>query len=192
VKHEHGGRSSGALIDGRKLLADLNIAEGEILLDAGCGDGYLSIIASRLVGPAGTVYAVDVCEESLGRLKDEIERKGIANLKPFRADITEKIPIADGTAGVCLLVNVLHGFVANGEERRAIEELARVLARHGRLVVVEFKTALDGAEAEAPGPPMSQRISKEDTIRLIAAFGFAAEASLNPGPHHYAVVFQKR
>jgi ubiquinone/menaquinone biosynthesis C-methylase UbiE len=192
VKHEHGGRSSGALIDGRKLLAGLNIAEGDSLLDAGCGDGYLAVLASGMVGSSGRVYAVDVYGESLERLKAEVGRKGIANLESFRADITEKIPLADGAVGICLLVNVLHGFVANGEDKRAIKELARVLALDGRLVVVEFKSAGDGTEADAPGPPLSQRISREDTIGLITAFGFASQASFDPGPHHYAVVFRKR
>lgn len=192
MKHEHGGRSSGALIDGRKLLSSLNIAEGETLLDAGCGDGYLAVIASGIVGPSGAVYAVDVFEESLARLRAEVDRKGITNLKPIRADITKKIPLSDGAAGVCLLVNVLHGFVVNGEDKRALGEIARVLARAGRLVVVEFKKTAEGAETDSPGPPVSQRISKQETIVRVAPFDLAVESSFEAGPHHYAVVFRKR
>ena len=190
MKHEHGGRSSGALIDGRELLEGLNIAEGDTFLDAGCGDGYLAVLASGMVGSSGAVYAVDVHEESLERLRAEVGRRGIENLRSFKADIAEKIPLEDGSVGICLLVNVLHGFVANGEDKGAIEEIARVLARGGRLVVVEFKSTGDGADA--PGPPMGQRISKEGTIGLVTAFGFDAQASFDPGPHHYAVVFRKR
>jgi SAM-dependent methyltransferase len=191
VKHEHGGRSSGSLFDGGKFLAGLGIAEGDALLDAGCGDGHLAVLASAMVGRSGTVYAVDVHEESLGRLRAEIGRIGITNLKVFKADITDKIPIADGAVGFCLLVNVLHGFVANGEDGRAMKELARVIARGGRLVVVEFKK--DGADAgTAFGPPADQRISREDAVGLVASFGFAARVSFDPGPHHYAVVFRKR
>jgi ubiquinone/menaquinone biosynthesis C-methylase UbiE len=190
VKHEHGGRSSGSLFDGGKLLAGLGISEGDALLDAGCGDGHLAVLASAMVGRSGTVYAVDVHEESLERLRAEIGRKGITNLKPFKADITEKVPIADGAVGLCLLVNVLHGFVVNGEYESAMRELARVIAREGRLVVVEFKK--NGAGAEALGPPVDQRVSSEETIGLVTPFGFAIQESFDPGPHHYAVVFRKR
>ena len=174
------------------MLAGLGISEGDALLDAGCGDGHLAVLASAMVGRSGTVYAVDVHEESLERLRAEIGRRGITNLKPFKADITEKIPIADGAVGFCLLVNVLHGFVVNGEYESAMRELARVIARGGRLVVVEFKK--NGADdgAGAPGPPADQRVSSEQTIGLVTPFGFAIQASFDPGPRHYAVVFRKR
>ena len=192
MKHEHGGRSSVELIDGRKLLAALDIAEGDTLLDAGCGDGYLAVIASGIVGRSGIVYAVDVLEVSLARLRDEIERKGITNLKPVRADITDTIPLSDAAVGVCLLVNVLHGFVVNGEDGKALEEIARVLRRDGRLVVVEFKKTDDGVAADAPGPPMSHRVSRREATELIVPFGFVKEETFDAGPHHYAIVFRKR
>ena len=76
MKHEHGGRSSIEPIDGRSLMSSVGIAEGERVLDAGCGDGHLAVLASFMTGPGGVVYAVDVFEKSLETLRREVERRG--------------------------------------------------------------------------------------------------------------------
>gem|GEM_PF-6210660 len=44
--------------------------------------------------------------------------------------------------------NVLHGFVANGQAERMVEEVTSVTRHGGRLVIIEFK------KQESPmGPP---------------------------------------
>jgi ubiquinone/menaquinone biosynthesis C-methylase UbiE len=42
-----------------------HICPGDTVLDLGCGPGYFSLPLARMVGPGGTVIAVDVQEEML-------------------------------------------------------------------------------------------------------------------------------
>ena len=44
---------------GNKLLETLCLKQGDIVLDLGCGTGYLASVASQKVGPTGKIVAVD-------------------------------------------------------------------------------------------------------------------------------------
>lgn len=51
---------------------------GARVLDLGCGMGYLAVPAARLVGPGGTVHAVDLQQKSLDALARRAHRAGVA------------------------------------------------------------------------------------------------------------------
>ncbi len=58
-KLHHRGRSSESLMDKDKILATLSITPGQIILDAGCGNGYMAKVFAKLTGETGKVYALD-------------------------------------------------------------------------------------------------------------------------------------
>ena len=41
-KHHHRGKSSESFLDKGVILRSLKITPGEMILDAGCGDGYMA------------------------------------------------------------------------------------------------------------------------------------------------------
>src|SRR4030095_13756124 len=52
----------------RRTLADLaRLAQGESVLDIGCGTGSLAIEVKRQVGPTGTVIGIDASPEMIAR-----------------------------------------------------------------------------------------------------------------------------
>lgn len=42
LKHHHQGKSSESLLDKAQILASLSITPGQVILDAGCGNGYMA------------------------------------------------------------------------------------------------------------------------------------------------------
>ncbi len=61
-----------------------NVREGSQVLDHGAGSGYYTVKIARLVGPKGTVYAVEPNKKSLDFIKRKIEREGITNVVPVK------------------------------------------------------------------------------------------------------------
>ncbi|QER41227.1 hypothetical protein F1847_00180 [Thermodesulfobacterium sp. TA1] len=49
-KHRHAGKPSRDIISASKVFDLLNLPQGIVFLDAGCGDGYFSLEASLRLG----------------------------------------------------------------------------------------------------------------------------------------------
>jgi len=186
-RHEYRGMSSKGFLDANKVLGVIGIKEGDIFLDLGSGEGYFSIAGSKAVGKSGTVYAYDIDEAAITRLRKEMAEKNSTNIIPSVVDITKELPLSDDTISLAFISNVLHGLVANGEADDTLNEISRVNVRSGRLAIVEFK------KQESPhGPPLSIRLSSDEVEPLVRRYGFLTERVKEVGPYHYAIIFKKR
>ena len=183
--HHHAGKSSKEFLNAERVLQETGLKNGDEFLDVGCGEGHFSIAASKIVGTKGKVYAIDSYEESIVVLKEQIRRENIRNIEAIVADVTKKMPLPDATTDVCLMANVVHGFLANGEVPSVMAETARVMKAGSTLAVVEFQK-IDGP----PGPPISIRITPEELEDLISGYGFKKNKVAEVGPFHYAAMFR--
>lgn len=182
-KHFHHGKSSREILDPSRVLETIELKEGDVFLDAGAGDGYMSIAASSIVGEKGKVYAVDIYEESMNILKEEIENKKIDNIEPIVADITAKIPVKDKTIDKCYMGNVLHGFVENDEVDKVMKEIRRIVKPGGTFNIIEFKKV-----ENAPGPPFHVKISPKQVRKIVEEHNFEVKVVEEVGEHHYGVI----
>jgi ubiquinone/menaquinone biosynthesis C-methylase UbiE len=181
----HGaGRSSRDLVDAEGTLRRIGLKKDDVLLDAGCGDGYWSVAASRLVGEKGRVWAADIHRPALDALTREIFVKGLRNIHPLLADVTQTLPIASNSVDVGIMVNVLHDLNEEGGAAAALTEMARIVKPGGLLLIVEFKVM----EAP-PGPPKEVRLAPERVEQLCHTAGFQTSRQLETGQYSYAMVF---
>jgi ubiquinone/menaquinone biosynthesis C-methylase UbiE len=183
--HQHAGKSSKAFLNAEQVLKETGLKIGDNFLDLGCGDGYFSVAASKIVGSKGKVYAIDTYEQSITALKEQIHRDNLNNIEAIIADVTKEIPITHSIVDVCLMANVLHGLVANKEVESTMTQVARVMKSGGTLAVVDFKK-VEGT----PGPPVSIRMTPDEVEALIAGYGFKRKRSVEVGPCHYALIFR--
>ena len=123
-------------------------------MDAGCGDGYISIEASKIVGKQGKVYAVDVYPESIETVKTKIKEDDLDNIEAVLADITKDIPINDDSVDHIIMANVLHGFIAENEVEPVMDNINRIIRSGGIFSIVEFRKIENN-----PGPPYNVKIS---------------------------------
>jgi ubiquinone/menaquinone biosynthesis C-methylase UbiE len=186
-RHLHYGLSSEDFLDSESIVTAIGIREDQTVLDVGCGEGHFSLAASNIVGDRGQVIAVDIHEASVNVLRRLIAEQNIGNILPFEADVTKRIPVNDNAVDVCLMVNVLHGFVLNGEILDVMREIVRVTKRHSSLTIVDFKKIQTGA-----GPPASQRLSPAEVENLLGEFGLVAEKFDDVGPYSYLINFIRR
>ena len=108
------------------LLPPLKVA------DLGCGEGYLTIEASRW---AETVIAVDRSEAVLKRARALATRRRVRNVIWKRGEL-ERLPLRDATVDVALLSQALHHAKDPG---RAVLEAARVVVPAGRVLVLDLR-----------------------------------------------------
>ncbi len=186
-KHFHHGRSSKEILDSNRVLSVIGVKKGDTFLDAGCGDGYMSLAASKIVGEEGKVYAVDVWEESINAFKEKIENNNIRNIDATVADITQKIPVDDETIDILYMGNVLHGFVENNEVENVMKEIQRVIKQDGSFAVVEFKK-----EESTHGPPLHVRITPKEVEEIVKNYGFTVKEVEEVGTYHYAIILVKK
>ena len=115
----------------RSLLSLLPPDDAATLLDIGTGTGRIL----RLLGPhVGSAVGIDRSREMLAVARANLEHAGLHNCVVRHGDLYQ-LPWADGSFDAATLHMVLH-FIE--DPARAIAEAARVLRRHGRLVIVDF------------------------------------------------------
>jgi len=109
------------------LLPPLRVA------DLGCGEGYLTLEASRW---ASRVIAVDRSGTVLNRAKGLARRRRVSNVTWKRGEL-DKLPIKDESVDVALLSQALHHAQ---DPARAVAEAARITVRGGRVLVLDLRT----------------------------------------------------
>ena len=108
------------------LLPPLRVA------DLGCGEGYLTIAASRW---ASHVVAVDRSAAVLARARELASRRKVSNITWKTGDI-EQLPLEDESVDVALLSQALH----HAEDpARAIGEAARIIVPRGRVLLLDLR-----------------------------------------------------
>ena len=136
----------------KRILQEMNIQQGDTLIDFGCGIGYFSIPALSFVGDEGTVIAVDVSNKMLQEL---VKRAGhCMNLKIVHAN-----SLIGLTANIVLLSMVLHE-VTNPKE--FLQTCFAALKPYGRVIIIDWQKK----ETGTMGPPVKERLAKEQVIKL--------------------------
>ena len=185
--HIHHGKTSRDILSAGEVLKATGLKMGDIFLDAGSGDGYISIEASNIVGDNGKIYAMDVYPESIETVKKEIKDRNLDNIEAVVADITKTIPLDENSTDSILMANVLHGFVEGGEVDDIMANIVKVLKSGGVFTVVEFRKV-----ESSRGPPFNVRISTGDVSSILNNYGFDIEDNYEIGKYHYIVRGVKR
>ncbi|MDO5836958.1 MAG: class I SAM-dependent methyltransferase, partial [Methanobacterium sp.] len=178
--HKHHGKSTRDILDPNRILEAIDLNEGESFMDAGCGDGYISLAASKIVKAQGQVYALDAYEPSLESLRNEMDELSIVNIEVIMADMTISIPVEDNKIDKCVMANVLHGFASEGTLEPVLNEIRRVLKPGGTFAVVEF-IKVNGP----PGPPYDVRLSPENVENILEDHGLEIGGTTEVGKYHY-------
>jgi len=130
-------------------LKEVEIHAGFHVLDYGCGPGSYSIVAARLVGPRGKVYALDIHPLAIQRVQDVARKKGLANIQTIQSDCATGLE--NESMDIVLLCDILHDL---SEPDSVLGELHRVLKPSGILSVNDHHLKEDEIISKATGTGM--------------------------------------
>lgn len=161
------------------FLIENGLKKGMSFADIGCGPGFFAIPAADIVEGKGIVYAVDVQDEMLKKLK---ERRPPKNLKIIKSK-ESLISIEDSAVDFALLAFTLH----EAEDKPTfLKEIKRLLKRGGSLLLLEWEKIV-----EDKGPPFAERLARDDAKRLIETTGFTIQGISNQNPSQYKIKAQR-
>jgi ubiquinone/menaquinone biosynthesis C-methylase UbiE len=166
-----------------KAVAQLGLKPGMTVCDLGAGTGYYAVRMSRLVGPEGKVYAVDIQPRMLELLSKRLASAGIKNIQPLLGAETETNLPAD-SQDLIILVDVYHEFSKPQEMLRSIR---KALKDTGRLVLLEFRK-------EDPNVPirLEHKMSLDEVKAELEPEGFRIEKVLETLPWQHLIFLRKK
>ncbi|MFX1328300.1 MAG: class I SAM-dependent methyltransferase [Promethearchaeota archaeon] len=113
---------------GEITLREFGIKSGQKILDFGCGTGVYSVIASKIVGDKGKIYALDYDEDPLEELSYKIKNQNIINIEIIKTSKKISIPLNNNYIDLVLLYDVYH-LIDNNDKIKLLNEINRVLKK---------------------------------------------------------------
>jgi len=179
-----------AHIDPARALGEFGLHQGAAVADLGCGPGFFTIPAAKIVGPRGIVHAADVQPEMLARVREAAEAARLSNIETH---LVREVPRADGWSydvgvpdGVCDLVLV--AFVLHEVEAPAafLAAASRLLRPSGRIAILQWQPRDTYA-----GPAVQVRMTPEETLAAAREARLETQVAPSLDPDHYAYFLRR-
>ncbi len=162
--------------DPPRFLARLGLEKGQSVLDLGSGPGFWTLPLAELVGPEGSVWALDASQEMLDILAS---RNPTAQVHLLRTELP-KIALPNHFADLAWTAFVFHEVEPPEELAR---ELRRVLKPAGRVLILDWRP---DAESEK-GPQRAHRLAPEQVMAGLREVGFTSVEQIWQDADNYLI-----
>lgn len=170
--------------DPKKNITQFGLQVGQDVADLGAGSGHYVLESARVVGESGTVYAIDIQPEIVGRIAEDARASRITNIETLVGDLEKEqgSGLREGVVDAVIISNTLFQIQ---HKKELIKEARRILRDRGRLLVVDWKDSFRGIG------PRPEEVVKESEVRAHAEeAGFTFEKTIDAGSYHYGLVFR--
>jgi len=171
-----------------KIIASLNIKNGEDIADLGSGPGYYTFKFSKLVGRTGKVYAIETNPEHIKYLNSFIKKYKVGNVVVTEGS-DDSIGLNKGQkvdlVYMCSFYHIVYGMFSDGLRDLFIHAIKNSLKPDGRLVVVD-NDLVENKNLPYHGP----YISRELIASQLRFYGFELTAQHQYLPQRYILEFK--
>ncbi len=116
----------------------LGLRPGNVVADVGCGSGYFTFHLAARVGPQGRIYAVDVDDKELAKIRRRAAKESLTQIEAIlRARDNPRLSAE--SADAVLVVNAYHEMP---DYDAMLQGLYRALKPGGLLGMIEGRTIL--------------------------------------------------
>lgn len=154
-----------------RVLEKLDLKEGMIVADVGAGNGKFSVKIARIVGLEGHVYANEIDEDEIRKIKNRIEEQGIENITIIYGE--EEDAVLPVKVDFIVLKFVYHHL---SSPDNFMNNMLKYLNPGGRLAVIAADINHDNFDRTANKEDMDPCISDpEKTKKAIEKSGYKFE-----------------
>lgn len=169
-----------------QVLHAAKLSEGMTVADFGAGSGFFTRAAARAVGEHAKVWAVDIQQDLLPRIKNIALAEGLKNVEVVRGDLESQkgSGLPDEFCDFIVVSNMLFG----AEDKAAVaREVARVLKRGGRALVIDWTDSFGGL-----GPHKDHVLSQATARTICEDAGLTYVQDIPAGAYHWGFVVRKK
>jgi ubiquinone/menaquinone biosynthesis C-methylase UbiE len=166
-----------------KLLPALKLKPGETVADIGAGSGFYTFPLSKVVGPKGRVFAVDIQPEMLKIIRARMRKWDIKNIQPVLGKIADP-KLKPASIDLILMVDVYHEF---SHPYEMTVELVKALKPKGRLVFVEYRL-----EDEKVPILIVHKMSQKQVKKEMEPHPLRYVETVNTLPWQHVIIFEKK
>lgn len=111
----------------------VELKEGEMVLDLGCGAGLDLYFYAKAVGTKGKVYGLDISQDMISKARDNMEAVGIKNVE-IKCGHSDNLPFEDNFFDVVASNGIYN---LSPDKEKVMREVFRALKSGGRTVFSE-------------------------------------------------------
>jgi demethylmenaquinone methyltransferase/2-methoxy-6-polyprenyl-1,4-benzoquinol methylase len=115
-----------------RILRGADIRPGQTVLEVGCGTGFFTVAAARLIGDQGCLIAMDVIPASVELVSKKVEAIGLTNVRVVEGDAMNT-GLSDQSMDAVLLFGVIPAPML--PLNRLLPEMNRILKPGGTMAV---------------------------------------------------------
>jgi len=160
------------------ILFGIGLKPALTFIDVGCGGGFFTMPAARIMRNNGKVYGIDVNPDYVNELREIAVKEKLNNLE-LTVGKAEEVVVCEGCADIVFLGVVLHDFE---DAAKVLRNANKMLKHNGRLFDLDWKK-----EQTDRGPSFQKRFSQSYAAELIKAAGFIIENIRSSGRYHYLI-----
>lgn len=165
-----------------KVMEQLKLKPGMTVCDLGCGNGFYTLLMSKVVGEKGKVLAVDIQQEMLHLLDLRCKDAGVKNVVPVLSTIVDpKLPA--GKVDLILMADVYHEF---SHPEQMLAAMRKSLSEEGVIALLEYREE----DPRVPIKPL-HKMSKRQIFKEYKANGFRVARQFDGLPWQHLIFFER-
>lgn len=163
-----------------QILKNIPLRSDMIACDFGCGSGGWTIpLAKKLKD--GTVYAVDIIEDTLSILKSKASSQNILNIKTILGDVEKDPKVKEDYFDLVLITNLLFQLE---DKLKILDSAKKNINQNGMILVIDWKK-------DAPIGTSSGRVSLEEVKKMGEGIQLKVVKEFEAGNFHWGIIFKK-
>lgn len=166
-----------------RVIHEMQLENGDVVVDMGCGTGYYARRIAPHVAPDGKVIGVDIQPEMLELMMQYCEEEGVTNVEP-RLGTTTDPKLEPESADWIIMVDVYHEFQ---QPEPMLEEIRQALKDDGKVALLEYRLEGDSAAHIKP----DHRMSIPQVLKEWNAGGFELINLIEYLPSQHYFIFVK-